>query len=139
MSTKKTYTKLISLQSFEERYEYLKLDGFVGEQTFGSRRYLNQAFYRSKEWKDFRNEIILRDSACDLGIPDREIHGRRDILIHHLNPITEEQILHRDPALLDPENVICVTRNTHEMIHYGSSEGLFKDPVERKPGDTKVW
>lgn len=135
-----TYSKLIEFPTFESRYEYLKLSGRVGAETFGHRRYLNQKFYTSKEWRDFRNEIIIRDNACDLGIPGREIYSRRNIILHHLNPITEAQILGRDTeALLNPENVICVTYNTHQAIHYGSVDSLIRDLKERKPGDTCPW
>lgn len=138
-TTRRSYTKLLTYDTFEERYEYLKLSGSVGKETFGHKRYLNQKFYTSKEWRDFRREIILRDGGCDLGIPGREIHGKRNVYIHHLNPITDRQILDRDPAVLDPENAICVTYNTHEAIHYGSVDSLIRDPQERKPGDTCPW
>lgn len=140
---KRSYTELIRLPTFEERFEYLRLDGMVGAETFGSHRHLNQIFYTSKEWRDFREEVIIRDLGCDLGIPGREIHGgkrrRARALIHHLNPITEEQVLDRDPALLDLENVVLVSFMTHQAIHYGTQELLTHDPVVRRPGDTKLW
>lgn len=138
MSLTKSYSELIKLPTFEERYEYLKLDGFVGDDTFGSRRWLNQVFYRSYEWRKLRQEIILRDEGCDLGIADRTIFGK--ILIHHINPISIEDINGRKRILIDPENLICVSHNTHEAIHYGSFDLLMPTaPIERKPGDTCPW
>lgn len=138
MSLTKSYSELIKLPTFEERYEYLKLDGFVGDDTFGSRRWLNQVFYRSYEWRKLRQEIILRDEGCDLGIADRTIFGK--ILIHHINPISIEDINSRKRILIDPENLICVSHNTHEAIHYGSFDLLMPTaPIERKPGDTCPW
>lgn len=134
-----TYSELISLPTFKERFEYLKLGGSVGRDTFGFARYLNQRFYNSMEWKNFRNEIIVRDNACDLGIDDglHDIHGK--ILIHHLDPITKEDILAMNACkLLNPENAICVSHLTHEAIHYGAYNNLI-DFVERKPGDTCPW
>lgn len=137
----KTYTHLIQFPTFEERFEYLKLTGKVGEETFGYDRYLNQVFYRSSEWKNFRRKIILRDKACDLGIEDRPINQNGQLLIHHMNPITKEQIINRDPVLMDPEYVITVRRNpTHEAIHYGDASLLIgANFIERKPGDTCLW
>lgn len=137
--TRKSYRELIKLGTFEERYEYLKLNGTVGALTFGSKRWVNQRFYSSQEWRRFRNEIILRDSGCDLGILDREIHGKRDVYIHHINPITEQQVLDRDPEILNPDNAITVTYNTHAMIHYGNSAGLRGVFAERTPHDTLLW
>lgn len=138
MSLTKSYSELIKLPTFEERYEYLKLDGFVGDDTFGSKRWLNQVFYRSYEWRKLRQEIILRDEGCDLGMPDRTIFGK--ILIHHINPISIEDINSRKRILIDPENLICVSHNTHEAIHYGSFDLLMPTaPIERKPGDTCPW
>lgn len=134
---KRSYSELSKLESFEERFEYLKLDGLVGDETFGRHaRYLNQQFYVSKEWRDFRRQILVRDLG-DLGCPDREFVGRA--IIHHLNPITEEQILSHDPALLDPDNVVAVSHMTHEAIHYSGLDLLPTDPVERKPNDTCPW
>ena len=133
------YSELITLPTFEERFEYLKLPGVVGQATFGGNRWLNQRFYTSKEWKTFRRDIIVRDNGCDLGIDDglHDIHGR--ILIHHLNPIRIEDLKERSfDILLDPENVICVSHKTHEAIHY-SDANLLETYHERTPNDTKLW
>lgn len=133
----KTYNELIMLPTFEERFEYLKLSGYVGKETFGYDRYLNQVLYRSYEWKQLRNQIILRDKGCDLAIEGREIFDK--ILVHHINPITLEDINERRPIIFDPNNLITVSFNTHQAIHYSSADILIKDPVERKPGDTNLW
>lgn len=133
----KTYSELKQLQTFEERYEYCKLGGIVGETTFGFDRYLNQQFYRSPEWKRIRREIILRDEGCDLAFPGYEIHSR--IYIHHLNPISEDEILHGVEAIINPNNLVCVSFDTHQAIHYGDSSLLPKTPIERRPNDTKLW
>lgn len=133
----KTYTELSKLKTFKERYDYLNLNGKPGSETFGFDRILNQSFYKSKEWKNARDKVILRDGACDLGIPGREIKSK--VLIHHLNSITEEQIINRDPIIFDPENLICVTHRTHNAIHYGSFEQTPQEPITRKQGDTKLW
>ena len=134
----RTYSELITLPTFEERYRYLKLDGRVGEETFGFDRYLNQTFYqRDQEWKEVRNFVIIRDNGCDLGIEDREIGSR--ILVHHMNPITKDDILRRSKYLLDPEYLICTMKNTHDAIHYGDENLLIKAPVERRPNDTCLW
>ena len=133
----RTYSELIKLPTFEERFQYLKLDGDVGVETFGFDRYLNQAFYSSDEWKSIRNQVIIRDNGCDLGIEGREIYKR--IIIHHMNPITKEDLLYRTEYLLDPEYMICTMKNTHDAIHYGDENLLFKEPVERKPNDTCPW
>ena len=133
----KTYSELITLPTFEERYQYLRLGGAVGEETFGFDRYLNQAFYKSKEWLSIRDEIIIRDNGCDLGIEGREIYGR--ILIHHMNPITKEDILNRTEFLLNPEYLISTVKNTHNAIHYGDDSLLFKAPIERRKNDTCPW
>lgn len=133
-----TYKELSRLKTFEERFEYLKQGAMIGEETFGSSRYLNQTFYKSKEWLAFRNEIIIRDDGCDLGIKDRPIGGR--IILHHLNPITERDIIDRAESLFDPENLICVSHSTHNALHFGDIS--LTDPtnvIERKPGDTKLW
>ena len=137
MTSIRTYSKLILLPTFEERYEYLRLDGRVGEETFGFDRWLNQTFYKSEEWLSMRDKIIIRDNGCDLGIPGRDIYSR--ILIHHMNPITKEDILRRSDILLNPEYLICVTPNTHRAIHYGNSNLLIKDLIERRPNDTCPW
>ena len=136
MSTR-SYSELMTLSTFEERYEYLRLGGKVGESTFGYERYLNQVFYESKEWKTFRRSIILRDKGCDLGVPGRDISGL--IVIHHINPISVDDILQRRACLLDPENAICVTPNTHNAIHYGDESLLVKAPIERSKNDTCPW
>lgn len=133
----RTYTELKQLKTFEERYEYLKLDGQVGIDTFGFDRYLNQAFYRSPEWKSVRNQVIVRDNGCDLGIEGREIHTR--ILVHHMNPITKEDVLNRSDLLLNPEYLITTVKRTHDAIHYGDSETLIKDLIERTANDTCPW
>ena len=138
MMSIRTYSELITLPSFEERYEYLRLFGKVGQETFGFDRYLNQAFYQGDpEWKRVRDKVIIRDNGCDLGIDGREIYGK--ILVHHMNPITKEDILTRSIMLLNPEYLICVTKQTHDAIHYGDSNLLMKDPIERKPNDTCPW
>ena len=133
----KTYSELITLPTFEERYEYLRLDGQVGVETFGFDRYLNQTFYKSKEWLAIRNHIIVRDNGCDLGVEGYEIHGR--ILIHHINPISKEDILERNKILFDPENLITTVKRTHDAIHYGDSDLLIKAPIERSMNDTCPW
>lgn len=133
----RTYSELIKLQSFEERFEYLKLNGRVCEETFGFDRYINQIFYKSKEWQKVRDTVIIRDNGCDLGLQDREIRGR--ILIHHMNPISKEDILRRSDTILNPEYLICTTKNTHNAIHYGDISLLMSDPIERKPNDTCPW
>jgi hypothetical protein len=127
----------MSFRTFEDRYNYARLVGEVGALTFGSSRYLNQAFYRSARWKQLRNEIIIRDDGCDLGIPDRMIGGR--ILVHHLNPVTEDDLLNRDYDIFNPENLICVSNNTHQAIHYGDGAMLMHDPIERTKNDTIPW
>jgi hypothetical protein len=133
----KTYTELVQFNSFEDRFEYLKLDGAVGIQTFGSHRWLNQVLYRSPEWKRIRDKIILRDKGCDLGVIGHDIYLHA--YIHHLNPITKQQILDRDPVLFDPENLITVSYQTHQAIHYSNKSILMLDPVERFANDTVPW
>ena len=133
----RTYSELITLPTFEERYEYLRLDGIVGEETFGFDRYLNQIFYRSEEWRKVRDYVIVRDGGCDLAMEDREIHGR--ILVHHMNPIAKEDIIRRSKILLDPEFLVCTVKNTHDAIHYGDDSLLFKAPIERRMNDTCPW
>lgn len=134
----KTYSELISLQSFEDRFNYLRLNGQVGRETFGFDRIYNQKFYRSREWKDIRNYVITRDLGCDLGIQDREIQGR--IMVHHMNPISLEDIQHSSDYLLNPEYLITVSPKTHDAIHYSDESILLPSMViERKPGDTKLW
>lgn len=133
----KTYSELITLPTFEERYQYLRLNGRVGEETFGFDRWLNQRFYKDPEWLRVRDEVIIRDNGCDLAMPGHEIHSR--IIIHHMNPIRKEDILQRSRYLLDPEFLICTIKNTHDAIHYGDEDLLIKGPVERKLNDTCPW
>lgn len=133
----RTYSELIKLPTFLDRFSYLQLGGQVGVETFGYDRYLNQMFYRTTEWKRFRNEIIIRDNGCDLACEGYEIVGK--ILIHHINPISIEDVLQQDPKVFDPENVISTTLNTHNAIHYGDESLLISEPIERKPNDTCPW
>lgn len=134
----RTYSELITIPDYEERFRYLKLSGAVGAETFGYDRYLNQILYRTAEWKRFRRDIILRDNGCDLAHPDYEIIGQR-ILVHHINPITAEDVLNRSRKVFDPENVLCVSHNTHNAIHYGDENLLTLSPIERTPNDTCPW
>lgn len=133
----RSYNEMLSFPTFKERFEYLKLDGLVGAKTFGYDRYLNQALYMSKEWRDFRRDIIVRDGGCDLGVEGFDIKNR--LIVHHINPITLEQIEDRDPMIFDPNNAICVSHMTHEAIHYGDESLLPEDPIVRFSGDTKLW
>lgn len=138
----RTYSELIRLPTFEERFEYLRLDGVVGESTFGFDRYLNQIFYHSEEWKAVRREVILRDSngdcVLDLGCDGHEIFGR--VLIHHMNPISAKDIVRRADILLNPEYLISTMKSTHDAIHYGDESLLaFGKPIVRKPNDTCPW
>lgn len=133
----RTYSDLIKLPTFEDRYRYLRLGGRVGEETFGFERYLNQSFYKSKEWKKVRDEVIVRDNGCDLGIEDREIYGK--IIVHHMNPISIEDIIHRSEYLLNPEYLISTVKNTHDAIHYGDESLLITMPIERTKNDTCPW
>ena len=135
--TIRTYSELITLPTFEERYQYLKLGGRVGEETFGFDRYLYQDFLRSKEWKDIRDYVIVRDHGCDLAADDREIYGR--ILIHHMNPVMVKDILHKSEYLLNPEYMITTVKRTHDAIHYGDESLLITMPVERYKNDTCPW
>lgn len=140
MSTRiiRTYNELIQLRTFEERFEYLKLSSLVGEKTFGYERYINQAFYRSPEWKRVRRQVILRDKGCDLAVEGRDIIDR--IEIHHITPITLEDIENASEILLDPDNLICCSPNTHKAIHYGESNLITpSEPIIRKPNDTCPW
>lgn len=133
----KTYSELIEFPTFEERFRYLQLDGSVGIDTFGFDRIFNQMFYRSQEWKSIRNQVIIRDLGCDLGVEGYEIRGR--VIIHHLNPITMEDIEKRSAYLLDPEFLITTTHNTHNAIHYGDESILVTAPIERSKNDTCPW
>lgn len=133
----KTYSELITLPTFLERFEYLKIGGAVGMATFGHDRYLNQILYNSHEWRQFRRDIILRDQGLDLGCEDYEIVGK--IIVHHIDPITVEDVLRRHPKIFDPENVISNSMNTHNAIHYGDASLLTLGPIERRPNDTCPW
>lgn len=133
----KTYSELITLPTFEERFEYLRLNGIVGSETFGHDRYLNQTLYRSPEWKRFRYKIIIRDNGCDLACEGYEIYEK--VLIHHINPITVKNILERNPMVFDPENVVCTVLNTHNAIHYGDESLITKAPIKRSKNDTCPW
>ena len=133
----KTYTELVSIPTFEERFRYLELEGLVGRETFGFDRYLNQKFYRSPEWKRVRQEVIVRDNGCDLGIEDRPIFG--NIIIHHLNPMSIDDIAQKQTWILDPEFLISTCKKTHDAIHYSDESILFVEPIERKPNDTCLW
>ena len=136
--TIKSYSELISIPTYEGRFEYLRLDGSIGEKTFGFDRYLNQQFYTSYEYRKFRREMIIRDMGCDLGLEEYPINGL--IILHHINPISPDDILNRNiRILLDPENTICVAHRTHNAIHYGDSSLLITSPIERKPNDTCPW
>lgn len=134
----RTYQHLLTLSTFEERFRYLKLDGKVGQETFGFDRYFNQEFYRSTEWKQIRNWVIARDQGCDLAIFDRQIFGR--IYVHHMNPISLDDIKDATDYLLNPDYLICVSKETHDAIHYGDGSLLIcSKPIERAPGDTRLW
>lgn len=133
----RTYSELIKFDTFTDRYQYLRLDGKVGEETFGFDRWLNQLFYKDPEWLSIRNEVIIRDNGCDLGIADREVHSR--ILVHHMNPISREDILARSEFLLNPEYLICTSKTTHDAIHYGDENLLMGEPIERTRNDTCPW
>lgn len=133
----RSYSEMIRFASFKERFEYLKLGGTVGHETFGFDRWINQHFYQSREWKDIRHQVIVRDNGCDLGVPGHEING--GVLIHHINPINVDDIVHGTRWLLDPEYLVLTTHNTHNAIHYGDSS-LLREPYKpRTPGDTKLW
>lgn len=134
---RRSYTELIKFSEFEDRFVYLKLGGEVGSTTFGSRRWMNQSFYASREWRDVRRSIVLRDDGCDLGVPGYLIASRP--MVHHLNPVTERQLEERSYALFDPSNLITVSHDTHNAIHYGDERQLPRPFVERRAGDTKEW
>ena len=133
----KTYSELITIPTFEERFEYLQLKGSVGKDTFGYDRYLNQVLYRSPEWKRLRNQIIIRDGGCDLACDGYDIYNK--VLIHHLNPITVEDVLARSRKVFDPDNLVCVSHNTHNAIHYGDVDLLVTGPIIRTKNDTCPW
>lgn len=134
----KTYNELITFDKFEDRFEYLKIKGNVGEATFGSQRYLNQMLYRNPQWRSIRNKVIIRDNGCDLAHPDYEINGQA-AYIHHINPITIDDIVNENPKIFDLNNLITTTFQTHQAIHYGSKDILLLNPIERKPNDTCPW
>ena len=133
----RSYSELRQLSTFKERYDYLKLNGRVGAETFGYNRYINQRFYRSTEWKHIRDQIIIRDNGCDLGVEGYDLHSR--IYIHHLNPMTVDDIDQGRQMILDPDNLICVSFDTHQAIHFGDESLLPQLPIERISGDTCPW
>lgn len=139
----RTYSELMTLPTFEQRYNYLKLEGSIGFETFGtySKRWLNQQFYRSPEWRMIKRHVILRDGGCDLGIPDYELLNSVTVYVHHMNPITEQDIIDRTPFLVDPEYLITCSLETHNAIHYGdiSVSRMAKDPIIRTPNDQVPW
>lgn len=137
MSRTRTYSELKRLGTFEERFKYLSLEGQVGASTFGFDRWMNQAFYRSREWKQMRDHVIFRDNGCDLGVEGHDIFG--GLLVHHMNPIEVKDIQHATDWLLDAEYLITVSLRTHNAIHYGNGQLLPRQPVVRKRGDTKLW
>ena len=138
---KKSYSELLSLDNFFDRYRYLRCHSEIGVPTFGGSRHLNQELYRSSEWKEFRNDMIVRDKGYELAFDSDEnflIMGQ--IIVHHLNPLTKEQVLNRDPCIFDPENVVCCSIRMHNAIHFGDDSVLTQFKLtERKPGDTKLW
>ena len=133
----RSYSELRRFTEFDDRFEYLKLNGAVGRSTFGFDRYINQMFYTSYEWKRARNLVILRDNGCDLGVPGYEIYDH--ILIHHINPMDVDDIMHGESWIFDPEYLITTTQNTHNAIHFGNDKLLPKVVLERNPNDTKLW
>ena len=133
----RTYSELILLPTFEERFEYLKLDSKVGEATFGFERYLNQNFYHSYEWKQIRRDVILRDNGCDLGVEGYDIFG--PIIVHHMNPVTSNDIVLATKELMNPEFLISTRLETHNALHFGGISLLNNRPIERRPGDTCPW
>lgn len=137
MKSIRRYSELMQLPTFEERYRYLRLSGSVGKETFGFDRYMNQFFYKSPEWRRVRDIVITRDAGCDLGVPGHEIFGR--VLIHHMNPISPEDIRTRSDLLLNPEYLITTVQETHQAIHYGDENLLIGEPVQRQRNDTCPW
>lgn len=131
------YSVLKNLETFDERFKYLRLQGSVGRSTFGFDRYVNQQFYRSREWRDVRNYVISRDYGCDLGVEGYEIH--EGLLVHHMNPMDSQSVIHNDERILNPEYLITTTHQTHNAIHYGDENLLPREPVKRRPGDTLLW
>jgi hypothetical protein len=137
MKMMKTFTEMSRFNTFEERFEYLRLRGAVGRSTFGFDRYINQQFYRSREWKQARDFVIVRDNGCDLGFPGYEIGGA--LLIHHINPMTVDDVVHAEDWIFNPEYLITTTHNTHNAIHYSDASLLPKVVIARQSGDTKLW
>lgn len=140
MNKLRCYSDLIQYSTFEDRLHYLELHGVVGEDTFGFDRYINQKFYKSPEWRRVRDFVIVRDNGCDLGVKGYDIGDR--IIVHHMNPLTLDDISNSSDFLLNPEYLICASKETHDIIHYGFSSDRYsksKEPVDRKPGDTKLW
>jgi len=135
--TTRSYSELRKIETFEERYKYLALRGVVGESTFGFDRHINQQFYTSNEWRSVRQKVILRDEGLDLGIPGYEIYDK--VIIHHMNPMTVDDIVHSDDSILNPDFLVCTTHRTHNAIHYGDESLLAKPLVPRSPGDTRLW
>lgn len=133
----RSYSELVKLQTFSERYNYLRLVGQVGSTTFGFDRYLNQSFYTSRDWRQVRHAVIARDAGCDLGLEGYEIFDR--VYVHHMNPLTKKQVLAADENMFDLEHLISCTLNTHNAIHYGNTNSLVRLPPERRPGDTNLW
>lgn len=133
----RTYSELRTINTFTERFRYLSLQGQVGKQTFGFDRWMNQMFYTSREWRQLRHHVIARDNGCDLGIEDHDIFERA--IIHHMNPMTTDDLVHGNDDVLDPEFLITTTHKTHNAIHYGDESLLLKLVVQRHPGDTKLW
>lgn len=133
----KKYSELLTIADYYERFRYLKVGGTIGIETFGSDRYLNQILYNSPEWRKFARDIRIRDNGFDMAFRGYEIPGK--IIVHHINPITVDDVIERRPCIFDPENVVCVSHMTHEAIHYGDVSLLPKDPVERRPNDTIPW
>lgn len=133
----RSYSELIAIKTFEERYEYLRLSGKIGIATFGLDRWMNQGFYMSKEWKDIRRKVIIRDESCDLGMPDRSIYA--NVRIHHMNPLSIDDIKEDWSIALDPEFLICCSLATHNAIHFGDERNLIRLPKERVKGDTTLW
>ena len=133
----KTYTELLRFPTFEDRFNYLMLQGAVAEETFGFDRWLNQNFYKSAEWRSIRDFVIIRDGGCDLAMDGYEIYDK--IIVHHMNPIEQSDIIHSSDILINPEYLVCVSHNTHNAIHYGDASLLMTAPIERRPGDTCPW
>lgn len=134
----KSYSEMILLKTFKERFDYLKMNGNVGTVTFGGERYLNQTLYKSYEWKKVRREVIIRDNGCDLGVEGFEL-SPKDILIHHINPITIDDIVNRNPIIFDLDNLITTKHKTHNAIHYSDDTMIFTGLVERTKDDTRLW